>query len=78
MIGQWTMACLAVHMRVLAGLLFICFIAMAGFACIVPGKFHRIRGDFIDRGCPIMPVLPEGLGNNPVANHQEHNKREYK
>ena len=51
-LGQRPVAGLAVHVRVLAGLLLFEDVGMAGFARLVPGEVHRPSRDFRQSHCP--------------------------
>ena len=73
---QSAVAGFAVHMRVLAGLLLVRHIRVAGLARLVPGKLRRVSRNFADCRPAIVPVLPKALGDHEVAHHQKHEKGE--
>ena len=77
MAPQGPMARFAIHVRVLAILLYIQNVGVAALASLVSRKLRRMRRN-IPNGCPaIMPVLAKCFGNNPVAHHQKHQKCEH-
>ena len=77
-LGQRPVAGLAVHMRMLALAFHIEDVGVAGFACLVTGKFHRAGRDFADCGAAIVPVLPETRRNHEMSNHKEDDEGENK
>ena len=62
---------LAIDSRVLACLLHLEYIGMAGFAGFMPCMHHRQRGDFFNRIGPIVTVLPKAFRNKPGPHAQE-------
>ena len=77
-LNQSAVAGLAVHMRVLAVLLYVQHVRVAALAGLVPGKFHRMRGNFADGRPAIVPILSKAFGHNVVACHQKHQEGEDK
>ncbi len=61
MLGQRSVACLAVHMRVFPVLLYVQHIRVAGFTCLMAGKVNRASGNFADRIAAIVAVLPKAF-----------------
>src|ERR1035437_2311946 len=75
-LDQRPVAGFAVHMRMLAVLLLVRHIRVAGFARVVPRKLRRVSGNLAHRGSAIVPILSKGLGDYVVAYHQKHQKGE--
>lgn len=69
--GQRTVASLAIHMRVLAGLFLFEDIRMAAFASLVPGKLNRPGGNIRDSIAAIMPILSKTPGDQIPAHGEE-------
>ena len=78
MIRQRPVARFAIHMRMLARLLFICFVCVARLTGLMAGKLHRLGRNLIHCRRTIMPILSKCLGNDPVTDHQKRKKRESK
>jgi hypothetical protein len=76
MLGQRAMAGLAIHLCVLAVLLYIQNIRMARFTRLVAGKLYRMCGNFADGGSAVVSVLPKALGDDVAADHKKHKKGE--
>jgi hypothetical protein len=76
MFGLRAVAGFAVYMRMFAGLLYVRYVRVAGFACIVTSELNGMRGDFADCGSAIVPILSKALWDNEMTHHQKHQKGE--
>ena len=74
MLRQRSVAGLAVYMRVLAYLLCICLIGMAGLARLMSGKMNGLGSDFADGIAAVVSVLPKALRNYVPAYEQKDEK----
>ena len=68
----------AVHMRMLARLLHIENIGVAGFAGVMTGIVHGARPNLPDRSRTIVSIAAKGLWNDMTSYGPEHEKRNYK
>ena len=61
-LGQRSVTGFAVHVRVLAGLLYVQNVGVAGLAGLVAGELDRARCDLGDGGAAVVSVLSEARG----------------
>lgn len=71
MLGQWTVASLAIHMRVFAGRFGSHNITVTIFTSLVPSVDRFAGCDFGERVATIMSVLPEAARNKVGADCDE-------
>ena len=76
MFRQRSVACFAVHMRVLALALRIENIGVTRLAGLMSGKLHRTACNFTDRIAPIVPILPEAGGNHVMSDDEKNDEGE--
>ena len=73
-VGQRTVAGFAIDVGVLAGLLGVEDVRVAGLAALVAGEVDGLGCD-LGYGCAaIVAILSERLGDDEVANHEKHHK----
>ena len=78
MAGQRSVAGLAVHVRMLAGLLLVRHIRVAGSRRSRGRQTSPGARNFADGRPAIVPILAKALGHNVVAHHQKHQEGEDK
>ena len=71
MLGQCSMACLTVHMRMLAFALHIKHVGVACLTGLMTCKRHRAGCNLSDCIAAIVPVLTEALRNHVTSNHEK-------
>lgn len=76
MLRQWSMARLAIHVRVLAFALQIEHIGVARLARLVTGELYRTGCNLTDRIAAIVPELPEAARNHIMSNDEENDEGE--
>lgn len=76
MLGQGSVARLAVHVRMLAFALYIEDIAMAGFACLMAGELYLPCSDLANRSAAIVPILSEASWNDVMPNDEKDDEGE--
>lgn len=72
--GQRPVASFAAHVGVLAIFFLFKDVGMAGFTGLMPSEIHGTGGDVHQSVAPIMPILPEALGNEKAPEHQEQHR----
>ena len=73
-LGQRTVAGLAAHVLVLARLLGLGNVRVAGLAGFVAGVVQRTGGDLRNRCSAVVAILSEALRHNEVADHKKDHK----
>ncbi len=68
---QWTVARFAGHASVFAGGAGLAFVVVTHQAGFLPGKGYGMLADQVQRARPVVPILPEGLGNDGATHNQE-------
>jgi len=71
-----SVACFAIHMRVLAFALHIENIAVARLAGFVSGVLYRAGCNLTDRIAAIVPVLPKATRNHIMPDYQKNDEGE--
>lgn len=72
-----TMAGFAIDVGVLAGLLHLEDVRMAGFAGIVAGEVDGTGSNFSNGGSTVVAVLPEALRHHEVPDHKKQRESDY-
>ena len=78
MLRLWSMAGLAVQMRVLAGFLYVLHVGVTSLTSFVPGVVWRVSRNLINGRRTVMPILLETLGNHKAAHSPEDQERDDK
>jgi hypothetical protein len=76
-LGERSMAGFAVDVCVLAGLLGIQDVGMAGLAGLMSGEVDWAGGDLGDGGAAIVAILAETLGHDEMPDYEKHEEEEY-
>jgi len=77
MLRQGSVAGFAVYMRMLAVLLHVQNVRVAGLAGLVTRELYRVSGNITNGRAAIVTILPKGLGDNKPSYHQKQQKGEY-
>jgi len=76
MFRQWSVACFAVHVSMLAFALHIEHLAVASFASLVAGELDWPGCNLADGRAAIVPILSKAPRNDVVSNDKEDDERE--
>ena len=77
MLRQGSVAGFAVYVRMLAVLLYVQYVRVAGLAGLVPRELYRVSGNITNGRAAIVPILTKGLRDNKTSYHQKQQKGEY-
>ena len=78
MFCQWPVACLTVHMRVLASAFGVKDVCMAVLACLMARKFDGMGRNLADCIAAIVTILPEAGWDNVMSNDKKDNESKNK
>ena len=76
-LGQRSVAGFAVDVRVLAVLLRVQNVRVAGFARIVAREVDGTGGHLRDRVPAVVPIFPKALRDNKVPDYEKYDEKEY-